>query len=237
MSTVSLSTFSRPRFYVGMAAFMSFVVLVGFWPTYFGQVLNGIPDRPWVIHLHGLIFTGWMVLLITQVILAATGRTQAHRALGTFGIAYGFLVLAMGLVISIAAPVLHVVAGDQTMDAASGFLIIPLGDMVLFAAFFIPAVIYRRQPEIHKRLMLLATTALLFAAAGRMRDRISMPVAVLLWLSPVFLGIAYDKWTRRKVHPVYLVGLVILIIGFARIFLVESEAWLPIGRAIVRAFA
>jgi hypothetical protein len=49
-------------------------------------------------------------------------------------------------------------------------VIIPLGDMVLFAGFFIPAVIYRRRPEIHKRLMLLATTALLFAAAGRMSN-------------------------------------------------------------------
>jgi len=236
MSTTSLSTFSRPRFYVGMAAFMSLMVLAGFWPTYFGQLLNGIPTRPWVVHLHGLIFTGWMVLLITQVILVATGRTRAHRSLGTVGIAYGFLVLAMGLVISIAAPVLHVAAGEQTVDAASGFLIIPLGDMVLFAGFFIPAVIYRRQPEIHKRLMLLATTALLFAAAGRMESSISMPVAVLLWLSPVLLGMAYDKWTRRKVHPIYFLGLAILLVGFTRIFLVESEAWLRIGRVIVRAF-
>ena len=237
MSTTSLSTFSRPRFYVGMAAFMSLIVLAGFWPTYFGQFLNGIPSRPWVVHLHGMIFTGWMVLLITQVILAATGKTQAHRTLGTFGIAYGFLVLAMGVVISIAAPVLHVVAGEQTIDAASGFVIIPLGDMVLYAGFFIPAVIYRRRPEIHKRLMLLATTALLFAAAGRMSNFIPMPLAVLIWVSPVLLGMAYDKWSRRKVHPLYFIGLVILLVGFFRIFLVESEAWLPIGRAIIRAFA
>jgi len=216
---------------------MSLIVVVGFWPTYFGQLLNGIPNRPWVVHLHGLIFTGWMVLLITQVILVATGRTKAHRALGNFGIAYGFLVLAMGLLISIAAPVLHLTAGEQTMDEAAGFLIIPLGDMVLFAVFFIPAVIYRRRPEIHKRLMLLATTALLFAAAGRMSNVISMPPAVLLWVSPVLLGIAYDKWTRRKVHPVYLAGLVILLVGFSRIFLVQSEGWLRFGRAIVRAFA
>jgi hypothetical protein len=79
-------------------------------------------------------------------------------------------------------------------------------------------------------------TALLFAAAGRMSNVISMPPAVLIWLSPVILGIAYDKWTRRKVHPIYLVGLVILMVGFTRIFLVESEAWLRIGRGIVRAF-
>src|SRR6185295_7660896 len=82
MSTVSVSTFARPRFYLGIAAFMSLMVLVGFWPTYFGHLLSsGIPDRPWVVHLHGLVFVGWMVLLMAQVILVATGRTQAHRRL------------------------------------------------------------------------------------------------------------------------------------------------------------
>ena len=167
MSTARLSTVSRPRFYLGMTAFMSLMVLVGFWPSYFGQVIHGIPNRPIVIHLHGLIFAGWMVLLVTQVYLAATGRIREHRSLGTLGIAYGVLVLAMGLVVSIAAPVLHLRAGEQTLDEVAGFLIIPLGDMVLFAAFFIPAVIYRTRPELHKRFMLLATNALLFAAAGR----------------------------------------------------------------------
>ena len=216
---------------------MSLIVFVGFWPTYFSQVLHGIPDRPLVIHIHGLVFVGWMVLLVTQVVLAATGRTQMHRSLGSIGIAYGFLVLAMGLVVSIAAPVLHFKAGEQPLDQAAGFLIIPLGDMALFAGFFIPAVIYRNRPELHKRFMLLATTALLFAAAGRMSSRISLLLAVVVWLIPVFAGMAYDKWTRRKVHPLYCAGLVILLIGFSRIALMQSEAWLRFGRIIIRAFA
>ena len=139
MST-ALPMFSRSRYYVTMAAFMSLMVLVGFWPSYFSQVLRGIPDRPWVIHMHGLIFVGWMVLLVTQVILVASGRTRAHRTLGTFGIAYGFLVLVMGIIVAIAAPVLHFQSGEQTLDETAGFMIIPLGDMVLFGAFFIPAV-------------------------------------------------------------------------------------------------
>ena len=122
--------------------------------------------------------------------LAAMGRTQMHRSLGTIGIAYGFLVLAMGLAVSIAAPVMHFKNGEQPLDEAAGFLIIPLGDMVLFAGFFIPAVIYRNRPELHKRFMLLATTALLFAAAGRMSSAISLPLAVVVWLMPVFAGMA-----------------------------------------------
>ena len=84
MSTASLPTFTRPRFYVGMAAFMSLMVLVGFWPTYFGQILSGIPNRHWVVHLHGWIFVGWMALLVTQVILAATGKNSGASLAGNF---------------------------------------------------------------------------------------------------------------------------------------------------------
>jgi len=238
MSTTSLPTFTRPRFYVGMAAFMSLMVLVGFWPTYFGQILSGgIPIRHWVVHLHGWIFVGWMALLVTQVSLAAKGRMRAHRSLGTFGIAYGFLVLAMGLIVSVASPVIHVAAGHQTMDEAAGFLIVPLGDMVMFGGFFIPAVIYRNRPEVHKRLILLATSALLFAAAGRMQSYLPFLLAVLLWFSPVLVGIAYDGWTRRKVHRVYVIGLVVMVIGISRLALMGNEVWLRIGRSIIRAFA
>ena len=228
---------NRPRFYVVMAAFMSLLVVVGFWPTYFGQMLKGIPDRPLVLHLHGMIFTGWMLLLVTQVGLASTGRVQAHRSLGTVGIVYGFAVLAMGLVVGIAAPVIHLRAGEQTLDQVAGFLIIPLGDMVLFASFFIPAVIYRSQPEVHKRLMLLATNALLFAAVGRMGSYLSIPVGTILWFSPALIGMAYDKLTRRRVHSVYFIGLLAMAIVFTRVFFTESEIWLRIGRPIIRLFA
>src|SRR5215510_13642988 len=116
---------SRPRrFYLGMAAFMILMVFVGFWPSYFGPLLRGAAARPLVIHLHGVVFMGWMALLLTQVALAARGRTKAHRKLGSFGIAYGFMVLLMGLVVAIAAPVLHLSAGEWPMDRAAGFLLI-----------------------------------------------------------------------------------------------------------------
>jgi len=214
------------------------MVLVGFWPTYFGQILSGgTPNRHWVVHLHGWIFVGWMALLLTQVILAATGRIRAHRSLGTIGIAYGFLVLAMGLIVSVASPVIHVAAGNQTMDEAAGFLIVPLGDMVMFGGFFIPAVIYRSRPEVHKRLILLATAVLLFAAVGRMQSYMPFLLAILLWFSPVLVGIAYDAWTRRKVHRVYFIGLVVMVIGISRLALMGNEVWLRIGRSLIRAFA
>jgi hypothetical protein len=160
---------ARPRFYAYIAVFMAVIVVTGFWPSYFGPLLRGVVARPWVIQLHGAVFVGWMVLLLAQVTLVATGRTAAHRKLGTVGIAYGVMVLIMGLVVSFAAPLLHLAAGEWPLDEAAGFLIIPLGDMALFGVFFGAAVLYRKKPEIHKRLNLLATVALLFAAVSRMR--------------------------------------------------------------------
>jgi hypothetical protein len=85
--------------------------------------------------------------------------------------------------------------------------------------------------------MLLATNALLFAAAGRLGPYIGEGLSSGLWFSPALIGMAYDQWSRRKIHPVYFVGLAAMAVVFTRLFLVESEAWLRIGRVIIQAFA
>ena len=69
----------KPRFYAWMAVLMTAIVLGGFWPSYYGPLLRGAASRPWVLHVHGAIFMGWMVLLMTQVALVVSGRTAAHR--------------------------------------------------------------------------------------------------------------------------------------------------------------
>ena len=210
------------------------IVIVGFWPTYFGPMLRGNIARPTIIQAHGIIFVGWMVLLMAQVILAARGRVQLHRRVGRYGIAYGWLVLAMGLITGPAAGVLHVRAGEWTVDRAAGFLLVTFGDMVLFGSCFVAAVAYRARPEVHKRLMVAATVALLFAAVGRMN--IASPVvATIAWLSPLLVGMAYDWIARRRVHPVYLITFTGLLVGALRVLVVESEAWLRIGRPLIAA--
>lgn len=227
---------SARRFYISIAVLMTAMVVTGFWPSYFGPFLRGAYERPWMFHLHGAVFMGWMGLLIAQAVLVSTGRTRVHRKIGTVGIAYGLLVLVVGLAMSFFAPVFHIGAGEWTMDEAAAFLLLPLGDMVVFAGFFSAAIIYRRKPEIHKRLMVLATVALVFAGVARRVPFTSPGTFLFIWLAPLLAAMAYDWRTRQRVHPLYLMGTAILTVAFCRVFFMESTIWLTIARALLAPF-
>ena len=222
------------QFYVGLTLFLIATVVIGFWPSYFGTLLTGGTTRPFVMHLHGAIFTGWMVLLSVQVGLAATGRVRLHRRVGNFGIGYGALVWVMGIIATIAAPVLHVQAGEWSVDQAAGFLVLPVGDMILFGGFFGAAVMYRHKPEIHKRLIVAATVALAFAAVARMN--FSPPIFFAIWMLPMVALAAFDFLSARQIHRVTAISMVVMVIAFARVPLIESESWRVIGRAMLRPF-
>ena len=221
------------QFYIGVTLFLIATVGIGFWPSYFGTILTGA-TRPFVMHLHGAVFTGWMALLLLQVGLAATGRVSMHRRVGNFGIWYGVLVLVMGIVVTFAAPVMHVRAGEWTADQAAGFLVFPIGDMILFGGFFGAAVAYRHKPDIHKRLILAATVALAFAAVARMN--LSPVWLALLWLSPMAAAMAFEFFARGRVHKVDAITTTIMAVAFFRVLLEKSENWLVVGRSLLRPF-
>jgi hypothetical protein len=219
-------------FYVLAALLVCAIVATGFGPRFYAVLVLG-ESRPWIIHVHGAVYVGWLVLLVAQGLLAARGKLALHRRIGNFGIAYGVLVILVGLTVTFVAPALHVRAGEWTMDRAAGFLTIPLGDMVLFGSAFGAAIVYRHRPEIHKRLMLLASVALMFAAVGRVWFVHNMVVELLLWYLPVAVAIGYDLYTRRRIHPVYLIGVIVMAAGLLRIPFGQSETWLPLGRALL----
>ena len=220
--------------YLAIALLVIGQVLWGFWPSYYGRLGREAVVRPLVIHAHGAVFAGWLALLVLQISLVVTGHVRWHRRVGRLGIAYGLLVLSMGLVVSFAAPVLHMRAGEMTLDAAAESLIWTLVDMLLFAGFFGSAVAWRQSRDVHKRLMLAATVTLAFAGVGRMN--LWWPLFLLLWLSPMAAAMAVDMKTTGRVHPVLSWSTAIFAIAFTRIFVAQSEGWLRIGRKIIAPF-
>lgn len=218
--------------YVVTVLVMTAIVLLGFWPFY-AALPRGGSGAHWVIYMHAAVFSGWMLLLLTQVVLVFRRRVGTHRQLGRWGVYYGVLVLVMGLVITIAAPVQNVLAGRSTLDEAAGFLILPLGDMLLFGGFFAAGIGYRRKKELHKRLMVLASIALLFAPAARIGGEIGPLAILLIWFLPLALVVAHDVITRHRIAPVYLAGTTILLVAFARLSLMDAQPWLVVGRRLL----
>ncbi len=222
-------------FYMAAGLLSTVIVVAGFWPSFFGPLLSGTTgDRHWVLYVHAVVYLGWLGLFILQSGLVYRRRKDTHRTVGNYFIAYGILVIILGLAATFVAPALHVASGKWTLDHAAAFLIYPLGDLVLFGGFFTAAILYRNRHALHKRLMVLATVALIFPGAARMVSPVDRPLLMLaVWLSPLVGAMIVDAIVRKRVERVYLVGGLILILGYGRVFLMETEGWLRIGRAIM----
>lgn len=217
------------RPYLPVAIFALVAAFVGFWANYYGRIFTGTVTTPPIIQLHAAIFIGWLLLVITQATLAARGRMALHMKLGRYVMAYGVGVVVIGLVGTIAAFGMHLDAGR--LERARALLFIGFTDMLVFAPFLIAAWVNRSKPEVHKRLIVVATTVLLIAPVHRMHWFLGGPpapdLAVLaIWLLPIYVGMIYDGVTRRIVHPVYVLGvLAILFMKYWRVHIMRSDAW------------
>ncbi|MDX1405212.1 MAG: hypothetical protein R3192_11775 [Woeseiaceae bacterium] len=203
------------------------IIALGFWPSYFGLLMGKGVEKELFIHVHAFVFVSWMALFVTQASFIALGRRALHRKLGQFVMFYGFLVLVVGVVTAILR--FWTMNADGLVEPARQFVIWPLLDMVIFAGFFVPAIIYRRQPEIHKRLMIVATTNLIVAAAFRavgLATPMTHLIFVLLWLSPILVAMVHDFVRRRLVHPVYVIGVAVLTISSFRDAVTSTDVWL-----------
>jgi hypothetical protein len=216
--------------YVLVGLLIAAVAVAGFWRSYFGPLLASNVDEPPLIHFHVVVYVGWLVLLVAQAGFAAAGRVDLHVKLGRLGIGYGVLVIVVGLLVGFGMFVVRVRAGAA--PEALGRLFGPVIDMLIFAPLFAAAIYFRRRPELHKRLMILATTTLLVAAVGRMRAFIPSFVLVqLVWSAPILVAMAYDYAKQKIVHPVYAFGLVLLLLESqpVRMAARTSETWRSFG--------
>jgi hypothetical protein len=236
-SAPALKPLSPPRnrdriFFGGMAVAMAAAVFIGFARTYFlswyfgtHATVSGGPLTA-VVHVHAALFTAWVLLFITQTALVATNRVAVHRRLGIAGAALAAGMIVAGVAISIAAARRGAAPGGVSPQ---GFLVVPLGDIALFTLFVVTALFERRNKEAHKRLMLLAYTAVLVAGVARIPGVLALgPLWFfgLTYVPVLLLAAAYDLSTRRRVHAVYLWGGALLLLSVpGRLALAGTHAW------------
>jgi hypothetical protein len=219
MANGTITGRSRERMlYTGMAIFSAAVIFAGFSRTYYLKALFAdLPLTP-LVHLHGMV---------------AAKRTDLHRHLGVAGGVLAGLMIIVG-------PMTAIAAAKRGFGAPGGppplvFLTIPLFDILVFAILVVAGLYYRQRPDVHKRLMLLSTISILPPGIAR------LPFDFILGTGPLaFFGLAdlvllacatYDTITRRRLHPAYLWGGLLIIVSHPlRLAIGGTGAWLTFAR-------
>jgi hypothetical protein len=223
------------RLYILAAIVTPLIVLAGFARTYYLKPFFGTPDLPnRIVHLHGIVMTAWVLLFITQISLAATRRTRVHQRLGIAGGVLAALVVIVGILTALFAAAREHTPGPSPL----AFLIVPLGDMLIFSVLIGLALYFRRKLQIHKRLMLLAAINLLTPAIARIPLSFITnggPLAFFGLTDLVLLGfVAWDTFKHRRLHPVFLWGTVFLIaMQPLRLLLAGTTVWMNFAAALV----
>lgn len=212
------------------------VVFAGFAPSYYLKGVFGTPELSTLKHLHGVVMTTWFVLFITQVSLVATGRTPLHRQLGLIGIVVAVALVSTGTALGIASARAGVtpIAGVSPLV----FLVLPIGEVVAFTCLFSAAITMRKRPPFHKRLMLLATLAMLVPAVARLPLDIVQSGAPLSFFAVADLlivaCIAFDTVKNRRLHPAFLAGFIFLVVTqIGRLAFSQTAAWMQFAKWLV----
>lgn len=155
----------KPSYFFWLTLAMCFFVFGGFGMTYLFPLTQGsFPPAPPIVHLHGIIFFSWMLLLVTQSALVSAGNVRLHRSLGTYGIAHATVVLYTGALIQLIGSARGMNAGRP---AGTDGLFLGVLAVLGFGSMFTLAIRNVKRPQIHKYMMLFAMLPVLPPGVNR----------------------------------------------------------------------
>lgn len=217
-TAVSHDTMSDAQFFRTFVTIMAAILVSGF-------IFNLAMGRssfaaPVVVHLHAMVFMGWVGIVVTQFWLAGSGAFHWHRQLGMVAVAWTGAMLVLGPWVTIAAAQTgRVPFFFQPQHFILGDILGLLGFFALFAA----AIALRKRTDWHARLQIAAFVPLMGPGFGRL---IPMPLlapyafeaaGLVALIFPIF-GIVRDRRVHGRAHPAWYwaIGVVIVSMAFAR---------------------
>jgi hypothetical protein len=159
-------------------------------------------------------------------------------SLATAMIIFGFLV---------GVGVMKRSAAIGQIDQGIAFAIVPFSGILFFAVVFAWAITAVRQPETHKRLMLLAGVSILDAAVARWFLTFLAPPGpagpppVIVTIPPAFIAylllvaaMIFDWRTRGRPHQVYVIGgFALVAIKLLNLPVSATQAWHTLAGGIL----
>lgn len=221
-------------FYFAMSLLIAAVVIYGFSNTIDHRLIHASPRPPMLLWVHAALFSSWVAFYILQSTLVRIRKVKIHRTLGWVGAALGTSMVAVGPWVAV------VMARFDTIQLhrpnRDAFLLVPLTDILAFAIFFGLAIVWRKNPEHHRRLMLIGTCVLTGAAFGRM----PLMHSALHFYGGIdgliLLGASRDLLVNRRIHTVYLIAIPLLVAAqtaAAQIFIHRAAFWIRISHALL----
>lgn len=220
----------KSRYFLVASCLALAVTFVGFFKTFFLPSVRGTFSAPAVIYVHGGLLFLWTALLVMQSMLIQKRKLYLHRVLG-----FVSLGLVPCVVISTMAAGVYVMKRDLALglgQVAISSLIGTFTTPLLFAILVAAAIVYRRRPEFHKRLMLLAMMAIIWPAFFRFRHYfppVNYPEVVFGLILPdsmILVAMLWEKLTMGRVHVVYLTaGLALIAENVVELYLFDSSGW------------
>jgi hypothetical protein len=225
---------SDDRFFLITALAMALVVVLGF-STQLAMGRSTFASPPHV-HLHAIVFMGWVAIYVAQTAFAATGSMTLHRRLGWIATGWMIAMVIMGFVVTISMVRRGVVPFFFTPVQ---FLVFDPMSVLTFAALTAAAVVNRHRTDWHRRLHYCGMSLLLGPAFGRLLPMpFLIPYAwettiIFVLIFPV-IGVLADLRRTGIVHRAWIWGIA-TIIGSA--LLTNAIVFGPLGAPIYRAVA
>ncbi len=213
--------------YRWLAVGAALIALAGFARTYYLRFLFHTPTLTPVVHIHGAIMTLWCVGFIVQTWLIEARRVRVHQRLGLFMAGLAAIVVLLGEILT-----LNGVAREGKLHQIGKFhflLGINSVNLLLFAILVALGIAFRRKPDVHKRLMVLAAVTLLAPAIARivlLFTHKPLPQFIAFY-SCLLLCMVVDTLRHRRLHPVFVIGALVVIAMFQITYAaVQTPAWM-----------
>jgi uncharacterized membrane protein YhaH (DUF805 family) len=224
-------------FFFCAAWIIATVVAFGFAQTLSQNLLHAAIPRPRILWLHAAVYFGWICVFLTQTALVRAQRVRWHRTLGIAGLLFGALIPPIGIATSLAMGRFNIAHALRDPSFSYAFLAIPFNDMIFFTGSLAAAAWWRKRPDVHRRLVFIATCLLTAAAFARFPFN---TVLALRWYAGVdlllLLGVAYDLARHGRVHVAYALALPPILGGQVVamwLFLAGPHWWLAFGRYLI----
>lgn len=216
------------RYYLFFLGLLYIVVaLVGFTPSYQAHFARQYHIFP-IAHIHGALMAMFLLLFVGQTYLVASNNIQYHRKLGMASLVIAPLAWISMLLATRRPLVAEVLPVDHFLFDV---LLVQLMLIILFPILFVWGMLARRNPQIHKRVMVFLIVIILQVAIDRMRwlpifhlpKHFGSDIYVYLLLLPLLI---FDLITLRRIHKITLICLAILVAAhFGVSVLFESPDW------------